>query len=160
MQALLIYRLVVGAMAANGFSVAVVGPTFLISILQLGGWSCSRVFVRYMDPIQHVPTAVILQFVSTFGVWILADRLGLSGVLTMVSFAVVLARSLPERIPARMRIPTYAVWETAVFVMNILAFIFIGLQVRPIVDSLAPADRGRYIAVAVLLTVLSFVSLG
>ena len=31
-----------------------------------------------------------------------------------------------------MRIPTYAVWETAVFALNILAFIFIGLQIRPI----------------------------
>ena len=33
-----------------------------------------------------------------------------------------------------MRIPTYAVWETVVFALNILAFIFIGLQIRPILD--------------------------
>ena len=38
-----------------------------------------------MDRVQHVPTAIILQFVSTFGVWILAEQIGLSGVLTMVS---------------------------------------------------------------------------
>src|SRR6516162_5861912 len=40
--------------------------------------------------------------------------------------------------------------------MNILAFIFIGLQIRPILNSLEPADRGRYFAVAgaVLLTVI------
>ena len=55
-----------------------------------------------------------------------------------------------------MRIPSYAVWETVVFALNILAFIFIGLQIRPILDSLEPADRGRYFAVAgaVLLTVI------
>ena len=42
------------------------------------------------------------------------------------------------------------------FALNILAFIFIGLQIRPILDSLAPAERGRYFAVAgaVLLTVI------
>jgi CPA1 family monovalent cation:H+ antiporter len=48
------------------------------------------------------------------------------------------------------------VWETAVFVLNVLAFVFIGLQIRPIVGSLEPALRGRYFAVAgaVLVTVI------
>ena len=50
--------------------------------------------------------------------------------------------------PARVRIPTYAVWETVVFALNILAFIFIGLQIRPIIESLAAADRARYFTVA------------
>ena len=47
-------------------------------------------------------------------------------------------------------------WETVVFALNILAFIFIGLQIRPILDSLESADRGRYFAVAgaVLVTVI------
>ena len=103
-----------------------------------------------------MPTAIILQFVSTFGVWILADRIGLSGVLTMVCYAVTVARTAPERTPARIRIPSYAVWETVVFVLNILAFIFIGLQIRPILDSLEPSMRGRYfaVAIAVLVTVI------
>ena len=90
------------------------------------------------------------------GVWIFAESLGLSGVLTMVCYAMAVARTAPERTPARMRIPTYAVWETVVFALNILAFIFIGLQIRPILESLAAAERGRYFAVAgaVLLTVI------
>ena len=48
------------------------------------------------------------------------------------------------------------VWETVVFVLNILAFIFIGLQLRPILESLEPAARGRYflVAAAVLVTVI------
>jgi NhaP-type Na+/H+ or K+/H+ antiporter len=43
-----------------------------------------------------------------------------------------------------------------VFVLNILAFIFIGLQIRPILDSLEPAVRGRYfiVAGAVVVTVI------
>ena len=100
--------------------------------------------------------AIILQFVTTFGVWILAERIGLSGVLTMVCYAITVARTAPERTPARIRIPSYAVWETVVFVLNMLAFIFIGLQIRPILDSLEPAARGRYFAVAgaVLVTVI------
>ena len=56
-----------------------------------------------------------------------------------------------------MRIPTYAVWETVVFALNILAFIFIGLQIQPILEGLDPAEQGRYLAVAgaVLLTVIA-----
>jgi Na+/H+ antiporter len=157
-SALLIYRLAVGAVTAHGFSVAAVAPTFLLAVagsLVVGpalGW----LFFRLMQRVQHVPTAIILQFVSTFGVWILAEHIGLSAVLTMVCYAITVARTAPERIPARTRIPTYAVWETAVFALNILAFIFIGLQIRPILASLGAADRGRYFAVAgaVLLTVI------
>src|SRR2546421_11336793 len=113
--------------------------------------------LRFLGRVQHVPTSIILQFVSTFGVWILADRLGLSGVLTMVCYAITLARTAPERTPARIRIPAYAVWETVVFVMNVLAFIFIGLQIRPIFQSLEAAETGRYFAAAsaVLFTVIA-----
>jgi CPA1 family monovalent cation:H+ antiporter len=109
-----------------------------------------------MERVQHVPTFIILSFLSTFGVWILADRIGLSGVLTMVCYAITAARIAPERTPARIRVPAYAVWETVVFTMNILAFIFIGLQIRPILQSLEVTDQERYFAVAgaVFLTVI------
>ena len=51
---------------------------------------------------------------------ILADRIGLSSILTMVSYAIAVARQAPARTPARIRLPSYAVWETAVFVLNAL----------------------------------------
>ena len=157
-SALLIFRLAVGAVAANGFSIRTVAPTFMLAVAGslVAGPALGWLLLRLIDRVQHVPTAIILQFVSTFGVWMLADRIGLSSVLTMVSFAIAVARTAPERTPARIRIPTYAVWETVVFVLNILAFIFIGLQIRPILESLEATDRGRYVvvSVAVLLTVM------
>jgi CPA1 family monovalent cation:H+ antiporter len=81
---------------------------------------------------------------------------GLSGVLTVVCFAVTASRSAPERTPARIRVPSYAVWETVVFVVNVLAFVFIGLQMRPILSALEPGQRALYfqVALAVLLTVI------
>jgi NhaP-type Na+/H+ or K+/H+ antiporter len=81
-----------------------------------------------MVRVEHVPTAFILQFLTTFGVWILAERVGLSAVLTMVAYAITLGQVTPAQHGARRRLPTYAVWETAVFALNILAFIFIGLR--------------------------------
>ncbi len=157
-SALLIYRLAVGAVAANGFSAADVAPTFLLSVAGslIVGPALGSLTLQLMDRVQHIPTAIVLQFVTTFGVWLLAEQLALSAVLTTVCFAAWVARTSPARTPARMRIPTYAVWETVVFALNILAFIFIGLQIRPILEALQPAEEGRYLAVAgaVLLTVI------
>jgi monovalent cation/hydrogen antiporter len=157
-SALLIYRLAVGAVAANGFAFTAVAPAFLLAVAGsvVVGPALGWITLQLLERVRHVPTTIILQFVTTFGVWMLAERVGLSPVLTMVCFAITAARTAPERVPAHIRIPAYAVWETAVFALNILAFIFIGLQVRPILESLAPADRGRYfvIAGAVLVTVI------
>jgi monovalent cation/hydrogen antiporter len=156
--ALLIYRLAVGAVVADSFSAVTVGPTFLLAVVGsvVAGPALGWLTLQVMDRVQHVPTSIILQFVTTLGVWLLAERIGLSAVLTMVCYAMTVAQTAPERIPARIRIPTYAVWETVVFALNILAFVFIGLQIRPILDSLEPARRGQYFAVsgAVLLTVI------
>lgn len=156
--ALLIYRLAVGAVAMNAFSIGTVAPTFLIAVagsIVVGptlGWIMLQVF----DRVQHVPTAISIQLAGTVGVWIVAERLGLSGVLTMVCFAITVAQTSPARTPARIRIPTYAVWETVVFALNVLAFIFIGLQIGPILGNLDPAALGQYLGIAgaVLLTVI------
>ncbi len=157
-SALLIYRVAVGAVMANGFSISTVVPTFMLAIAGsiVAGPILGWIILRVSERVHHVPTSIILQFVGTFGVWMLAERIGLSGVLTTVCCAMTLARTAPERVPARRRIPSYAVWDTVVFALNILAFIFIGLQIRPIVESLAADDRWRYAAVAgaVLATVI------
>jgi CPA1 family monovalent cation:H+ antiporter len=157
-SALLIYRLAVGAVAMQSFSVAGVVPT-LVAVL-VGSVVVGLVLARAMlwttRAICDVPTAIIVQFVGTFGVWILSDRLNLSPILTMVTFAIAVAREAPASTPARMRIPTYAVWGSAVFVLNVLAFVFIGLQIRPILASLERDVRARYLLVAgaVFLTVV------
>jgi len=148
--ALLIFRVAVGAVAAGSFAAADVAPTFLLAVVGsvVVGPALGWVTLRILDRVEHVPTAVILQFVTTFGVWIFADYLGLSGVLTMVCYAIAVAQTAPARTPARVRIPTYAVWESVVFALNILAFIFIGLQIRPILEHLDPAQRRQYVLVA------------
>jgi CPA1 family monovalent cation:H+ antiporter len=157
-SALLIYRLALGAVAADRFSVTDVAPALVLAVAGsvVAGLAFAWVNLRLIERVHHVPTSVILQFVSTFAVWMVAEHIGLSGVLTTVCYAIALARKGPERIPASRRIPSYAVWDTVVFALNILAFIFIGLQVRPILESLQAADRGRYflVAGAVLLTVI------
>jgi len=157
-SALLIYRLALGALAAQTFSIRAVAPTLLVAVVgsiavaPLLAWLTLRLNRRVRD----IPTAIILQFITTFGIWIFADRIGLSGILTVVCFAFVVARQAPALTPARIRIPAYAVWDTVIFVVNVLAFVFIGLQIGPIWTRLDPALRVRYLIVAgaVLATII------
>jgi CPA1 family monovalent cation:H+ antiporter len=74
----------------------------------------------------------------------------------MVVYAMTLARSAPSRTPARNRVSSYSVWETAVFVLNVLAFVLMGLQARPILSRLSQESRLETLAlgVAILMTVI------
>jgi len=160
-SALLIYRVAVTAMVAGGITVADAAPVLLASVAGslILGPILALTYLRLMtamDWSDDAPSSIILQFISTFGVWLLADRLGLSGILTIVAYAITLARRAPATTSARLRVPSYAVWETVVFVLNVLAFVLIGLQIGPIFEMLAPEQRLRYllVAAAVLATVI------
>lgn len=156
--ALLIYRVSVGAMLAGAFSFGQVLPTFLVGVIGsiVAGPAFAWWLLRATRNVRDTPSVILLQFIGTFGVWIIAERVGLSGVLTVVCFAIAVARDAPSMTPARLRIPSYAVWETVVFLMNVLAFVLIGLQLRPILAPLEPDERTRYfyVAGAVLATVI------
>ena len=149
-SALLVYRLAVAAAVAGSFSAWSALP--LLAVVSLGsvlvGAVLSRLLLFIVGRIRDVATSVIIQFVTTFAVWILAERLRLSGIITIVTFAILTARSAPARMPARLRIPSYAVWEVVVFVLNVLAFILVGLQLRPILQRLDRPELFDYLATA------------
>src|SRR3954469_2732262 len=146
-SALIIYRLAVGA-AMSGAAIGWEAVPMLL-VVSVGsivlGLVLSRVTHVVTPRIHDVATSVIVQFVGTFGVWLLAESLHLSGILTMVVYAMAVARVAPTLIPARIRIPSYAVWEVVVFVLNVLAFILVGLQLKPILASLGRAEVITYL---------------
>src|SRR6202012_6118752 len=107
-----------------------------------------KMWLRLAVRVEEAPRAIILEFTGPFVVWIVADHLGLSGILTIVAYAITIARTAPARTPARLRVPAYAVWDTAVFVLNVLAFILIGMQLRPIWSRFGAELRFEYCTVA------------
>lgn len=151
-SALLIYRLAVVAVAAGGFSLAQAGPAFALVFVGsvLAGWLLARPVAMATQRIQDAPSSVIFQFVTTFSVWLLAEHVGLSGVVTIVVFGLTVARRNVAPMPARLRIPSFAIWETVTAVLNILAFTLIGLQLRPIMAPLSAAERSHYLGAALL----------
>lgn len=158
--ALLIYRLAVGAAVAGTVVGWNVLPTLLVVIVGsvVLGFALSRLILVVIARIQDVATSVIVQFVSTFAVWLLAERLHLSGILTMVVYAIAVARRAPDLTPARIRVPSYAVWEVTVFVLNVLAFILIGFQLKSILSRLDEPTLLQYVWIAAAVSLAAIVS--
>ena len=157
-SALLIYRVAVGAAAVQHFKWSEFAPSILLALAGslVAGYLFARISMLLTRRITEAPSAIIVQFAGTFTVWIIAEHIGLSGILTIVAYAITIARTAPARTPARLRVPAYAVWETAVFVLNVLAFMLIGMQLRPIWGRLDAVVRVEYctIAACVLATVI------
>ncbi len=98
----------------------------------------------------------LFEFVATFAVWIIAERLQLSAVLAVVAFSMTLGQYMPGRQTPHDRMVSYAVWEVAGFLLNVLAFLLLGLQARGIVERLSLAQFWGALgfALAVLGTVI------
>ena len=141
--------------ALSGWSIV---PTFLLTGGGgvIAGIVLARFYLWATRRIDDIPVSVLLQFIGTFAVWIIADRLELSAILTVIAYAMTIARRAPGRINARHRISSYAVWEVAVFVLNVLAFVMIGLQLRGIGERMRGSDWHTYLvcALAVCVTVV------
>jgi CPA1 family monovalent cation:H+ antiporter len=137
-SALLVYRLAIMVAMGEHLSAGNFTPVFLLTVFGslAVGVACAYALRPLTTGLHDVPIVLIVQFVSTFGVWIAAEAIGLSGILTLVAFAMTMARRGGPQMPARMRVPIFAVWEAVVFVLNAFAFVLIGMQLRPIWERL------------------------
>jgi CPA1 family monovalent cation:H+ antiporter len=155
--ALFIYRGAVAA-AVSSFSFLHDTPFLLLAAVGslLAGYLLARLYLLATAAVRDAPSSTVLQFIATFGVWILSERLMLSPIITVVVYAMTLARGAPGRLEPRLRISSYAVWETAVFMVNVLAFVLMGLQARRIIERLSPDELSKslFIALGVLALVI------
>jgi CPA1 family monovalent cation:H+ antiporter len=136
--ALLLFGLAVTAAASPDGAWRSLAPRLLIAVpggAVLGVLSAKlamRIFLRLAGTL----SLVIVQFLSAYGTWILAERLQLSPIVAEVALATVIAHYMPSRTSARDRVNSYAVWATVVFILNVLAFLLMGLQARDILNQL------------------------
>jgi len=152
-SALLVYKIAILAATSGRLGAGDLAPVLLLTTLGslVAGIAVARLMMPLSSRLREVPVQLIVQFAMAFGLWIAAEALGLSGILTMVAFAMTLARRGGMQMAARMRVPIFAVWESAVFVLNAFAFVLIGMQLRPIWQRLAAhGEQGGAIAMASL----------
>jgi Na+/H+ antiporter len=148
--ALIIYRIAVGAVITGTFSGWMLIPTLLLSCGGgvIAGILLARLYLWAVRRITDIQVSIVLQFIGTFAVWVAAEKVGLSAIITVVAYAMTLARRSAGSIGARHRISSYAVWEVAVFVLNVLAFVLIGLQLRGIVSRVEGPEWNTYLLCA------------
>lgn len=108
------------------------------------GWGYSRIGAMWSGS----QSATIFEFAGTFLVWMAAEHLHVSPVLAVVTYAMLLARSAPHRQHVRDRVHSFSIWDAAVFVLNVIAFLLIGLQARDIVLRLHGAERWQALGFA------------
>jgi CPA1 family monovalent cation:H+ antiporter len=86
-SALLIYRVVVSAALATSLSAGHVVPALAAAIVGslVAGYVLARLSMLVTARIRDVPTSIIMQFAGTFTVWVAAEKLGLSGILSGIA---------------------------------------------------------------------------
>jgi CPA1 family monovalent cation:H+ antiporter len=119
------------------------GIALSLGLAAPGGILLGIVLGKVVQPVTRYVAGTLggnlLEFAMTFGVWILAEHLHLSPVLCLVAFAMTLAKTAGLTQPARARVHSFAVWESVVFLLNVLAFLLMGMQAREIVGAMSAA---------------------
>lgn len=138
--ALLIFSAAVSVAAKESWSSLLPALSLAVPGGLLFGFLLGRLYVVLFPILRDTLGGTLFQFVATFGAWVLAERLHLSAILAVVTFAMTLGHHVPERQSARERVHSYAVWEATVFLLNVLAFLLMGLQAREIVARLHPSE--------------------
>jgi Na+/H+ antiporter len=136
--ALLLFGFAVTAAIAPDGAWSSLAPRLLVAVPggAVLGILAAQFAIHIFPKLAGTLTSIIVQFLITYGTWILAERLQLSPIVAEVALAGVIARYMPSRTSARDRVNTNAVWSTVVFVLNVLAFLLMGLQARTILSQL------------------------
>ena len=131
--ALLIYRAALQAVEGKLSAWSLV-PMFIVSSVGgvVLGYLLARLFLVLSRRLADGAVGIVMQFVGTFAVWLIADAIGASPILTVVVYAMALARLAARQEGAEARMASFAVWDVATYVLSALAFILMGLQLRDI----------------------------
>jgi monovalent cation/hydrogen antiporter len=97
------------------------------------GWLVAEVRRRLDDPVVEIVVSVA----TGYAAYLPAERLGVSGVLAAVTTGLYIGWRAPELASASTRLLGFSFWEVLVYLANAVLFILVGLQLRPILSSLA-----------------------
>ena len=93
-----------------------------------------------------------ITFVIPFIAYLLAEYIGVSGVLAVVSASLYLSYHSEAIFTHQTRITAYAVWDVVIFILNGLIFILIGLQLKTIMAGIKTYSTGQLILYGILVS--------
>jgi CPA1 family monovalent cation:H+ antiporter len=136
--ALVLYAAAVSAVVRGDFSWGAAGGQLVWSTLAAIaiGVVAGVLVVRALGAIREPMLAVLATLLAGYLAYIPAQHLGASGVVATVAEALYVTRFTPPSVLPRTRVLTRGAWAVLIFVLNAVIFIVVGLQLRPIVQSL------------------------
>lgn len=154
---LVIYRFALVALITGAFSFAQAGLTFLwVCAGGVGiGLAVAWLYAQIERRLEDSPIEITLSFLVPFAAYIPAEAVGASGVLAAVAAGLYVGRRSARIISPASRVQAEAVWGVLTFLLNGLAFILIGLQLRALINLLG----AQQITIGELLTYGALVSL-
>ncbi|MDQ1732364.1 MAG: monovalent cation/hydrogen antiporter [Pseudonocardiales bacterium] len=108
---------------------------------------------RIAEPLVNASFAISLPFLAA----VPAEALHGSGVVAVVTCALVGSRSARRLVPGRARQPIHAFWEITTFVLGGALFVLTGVQVRGLVTGISASHAASLVAQGLLITLLALV---
>jgi CPA1 family monovalent cation:H+ antiporter len=136
---LIVYRYAIIAVVTGAFHLLDASLRFVV-VATTGvflGLVIGRIFKWIHSITSDNPTIdTTLTFIAPFVAYLLAEALHVSGVLAVVSCGLYLSWHSSEIFSHQTRIQAYGSWNTVVFILNGVVFIFIGLQLPFILENI------------------------
>jgi monovalent cation/hydrogen antiporter len=152
--ALVAYRFAVAAVLTGSFSLWHATWRFAVDVAGgiAIGLAVGFVLREIRRRLDHSPTEIAIALLSGYFAYLPAQAAGVSAVLAAVTVSVYVGWYTPELTTVQTRLQGDAVWSILTFMLNALLFGLVGLQLRPILDSLSGLSTGTLIADAAIVS--------
>jgi monovalent cation/hydrogen antiporter len=137
--ALVLLRTAILAAVAGSFSPWEAGGRLVLNIVGgiAVGLAVGYLIRRVRRALDNPPLEVTIAFLTGYFAFLPASALGVSGVLAVVTAGVYMGWYTPELTTVQTRLQGRGFWDILMFLLNVLLFGLIGLQLRPILDALS-----------------------
>jgi CPA1 family monovalent cation:H+ antiporter len=151
--ALVLLRTAIVAAVAGSFSPWEAGGRLVLNIVGgiAVGLAVGYIVRRVRRVLDNPPLEVTIAFLTGYFAFLPASVLGVSGVLAAVTAGVYIGWYTPELTTVQTRLQGRGFWEILTFLLNVLLFGLIGLQLRPILDSLSGSSGWTLVADAAVI---------
>jgi CPA1 family monovalent cation:H+ antiporter len=155
--ALVLYKFAIAAVLTGSFSLLDASVQF-VGVAAGGivlGILTGLVFIAVHRHLGDVLTEVLTALLVPYVAYVFAESVHASGVLAVVAAGLVRGRHSPVIVSAQMRILARSMWNVIVFVLNVLVFVLIGMQLSGGVARLEGHSAASLAADAVLLSAVA-----
>ncbi|HEX6627243.1 MAG TPA: Na+/H+ antiporter [Gemmatimonadaceae bacterium] len=139
--ALVIYRFAIAAAVTGVFSMQAAAVRFVVGAL--GGVAVGIVVGMLVTRLHRITRQVpvvsnTVSLLTPFASFLLADTIGVSGILSVLATGLYAARTVPKILGAQARVQVLGMWTVVTFMLESLIFILVGIQLPYVLNA---ADR-------------------